>query len=91
MNTLDVSRFNHHKDSKTFTIEASDLGIRPPDRMPNQIPITNNKRNNLVVFEMVGREDDVEGDVMYWVYAPTVQSKIYFPKLNGYTLEVFND
>jgi len=86
-----ISQFHHNKDSKSFTADKSDIGILAAHPTPYNLVINNPDRLTSAEFGLSRRQDDPEGDHLWWEYAPTDLTLIKYPKLRGYLVTLYND
>lgn len=89
------------KVNKCFSAEASTLGMRPghawdqlyDDACDVGMHLFSPGLNERTAWYLCEGETqrDAEGDVLAWVLKPCVEDVRKWPKLEGYTLKIFND
>jgi len=96
--TYGVKAFTHLADSKLFVGENSAIPLGyefiNDDYNVPRVPglfMFNPKTGGKVAFEKVDERFDADGDLMFEVLAPTVQSVKKYPQVEGYLIHLFND
>jgi hypothetical protein len=97
---VSISRFNHNKLVKIFTVEASDLNVNIfqqiyDDAADKGFAVINPNTDVTItlvfekeLFEGCGTEDC---EVIGWDFTPSSEDVKRHPRLNGYVFRVFND
>lgn len=90
MRIFQIQQFSYDRDSKTFSAEASSLGIPPGasggagSLFGTSFKIHNMRTGNTVRFEWSGIKADREGDVEYEVFAAVSGP-------DAFQVHIFND
>jgi hypothetical protein len=95
MSKIPSNRLVWHRESRTWTAEISDLGPDFSfDRKPGnlaQVHVVSEGKGIDATFSLIHTEKDVEGDLLYWLFAPTIKAVETTPRLRGARLMIFND
>lgn len=77
------------KHERKLTAEASTLEANGAACWRSDMRIQGNA--GIAEFELFSQKRDSEGDVQYWRFTPTRETVRTFPKLEGWSVIVFND
>lgn len=87
---LSVRMFGHNCSFKSFSAEASDLG-EYFFAQPSLTLVSDFNNEATFTLRRVVRTDDIDNEIQCWEYTPTAESVAANPRLEGYSLTVFND
>lgn len=87
--------FTYIPDSKKLVAEYSTLryGFRPlyDDAADAGIVLMNNKTGNLTSWYLSNETRDNEGEIVAWHLNPTTDSLRRNDRMEGYTMDIYND
>jgi len=88
-----TDKFTWHKETRTLSAEASDLGVFMLDKGPfNERRISlQSARTGAVAEFQLANVDKRDGDLRAWEFTPTLKSAIRTPALAGVKIVIFND
>ncbi len=81
-----VRQFTVDKATRTFTVEASDIGFGS-----NTLVMQSARTGRLATFKLSETVRDRELDVRFWTLQPTAETISQIPELAGWRVVVFND
>lgn len=79
------TRFSADCTNKVFSIDAADLGT-----VPESLTLVSDMGCE-ATFSKSSCQRDEDGDVLIWKYRPTSESLAAIPRLEGWSITVFND
>lgn len=85
---LSYEKFLWHSNSRSFTIEASDIERQ---RWSPGLPIKVKGKQHTVLYVQQRVDRDREGDIQVWEYAPHPDYWLTVPECRGTKVVVFND
>lgn len=83
-----TDKFTWHKESRTLSAEASDLGVFMLDE--GHISLQSARTGTVAVFQLA-HVDKQDGNLRAWEFTPTLKSAIRTPALAGVKIVIFND
>lgn len=83
-----TDKFNWHKESRTLSAEASDLGVFMLDE--GRISLKSARTGTVAEFQLAN-VDKRDGDIRAWEFTPCLKSAIRTPALAGVKIVIFND
>jgi hypothetical protein len=92
--TLDTSMFMHHKEHKSFSAEASELGRGRTNRIVREklFDFVSLKTGARAYFKLNSNlYEDREGELFGWEFVPTEGAIAANPGLKGYCIVIYND
>lgn len=97
LNGINVKKFMHDSKSKTFVAEASDLnGTAGEHRIYDDacdvgITLVNLETLGRATFYFHEEVHDGDGDLIFTEYLPISEHVRKNPRLEGYTVRIYND
>ena len=84
-----TDKFSYNSRSKTFTTDASTLGL---GQVPQRLTLTNPETNGAADYYMIGTDKDESGeDIMGYLYKPTMESVQRNHAVAGTRVLIIND
>ena len=83
-----VNLFGIDCENKTFTAEASDLGIGRPE---HELTLVSDLGTEALFIQTDSDMDEWDNEIAVWDYEPTPESVARNPRLAGWSLHIYND